>query len=51
MDEKTKLILALQQVDNLVKLLKGNDWEKFLHSHLISLDIELKRQLRIANGR
>ena len=51
MDNKTKLILALQQVDNLVELLKDNEWEKFLYSHLILLDVELKRQLSLTNGR
>jgi len=45
MDDKTKLILALQQVDNLVKLIEGNEWERYLYSHLITLDVELKRQL------
>jgi hypothetical protein len=45
MNDKTKLILALQQVDNLVKLLEGNEWERYLYSHLITLDVELKRQL------
>jgi hypothetical protein len=51
MDNKTKLILALQQVDNLVELLDGNEWEKFLYSHLIPLNVELKRQLSLtANG-
>ena len=45
MNDKTKLILALQQVDNLVKLIEGNEWERYLYSHLITLDVELKRQL------
>jgi hypothetical protein len=51
MDEKTKLILALQQVDNLVELIEGNEWKKFLYSHLISVDVELKRQLSLKHGR
>lgn len=51
MDEKTKLILALQQVDNLVELIEGNEWKKFLYSHLISVDVELKRQLSLTHGR
>ena len=51
MDEKTKLILALQQVDSLVELLEGNEWEKFLYSHLIPLNVELKRQMSLTNGR
>jgi hypothetical protein len=45
MDDKTKLILALMQIDNLTKLLEGNEYQDFLYSKLISLQIELKRQL------
>jgi len=51
MNDKTKLILALQQVDNLVKLIEGNEWERYLYSHLIILDVELKRQLSLTHGR
>jgi len=45
MNDKTKLILALMQIDNLTKLLEGNEYQDFLYSKLISLQIELKRQL------
>jgi hypothetical protein len=45
MSETTKLILALQQIDNLTSLLEGNEYQQFLYSHLISLQIELRRQL------
>jgi hypothetical protein len=45
MDDKTKLILAQMQINNLVELLKGNEYEKFLYSKLISINVELKRQL------
>jgi len=45
MDEKTKLILAQMQINNLVELLKGNQYEMHLKSHLITIDVELKRQL------
>ena len=45
MNEKTKLILAQMQINNLVELLKGNEYETHLYSHLISIDVELKRQL------
>jgi len=46
MNEKTKLILALQQIDNVTSLLEGNEYEKFLCGQLISVKVELKRQLR-----
>jgi hypothetical protein len=45
MTEETKLILALMQIDNLTSLLKDNEYEKFMYSHLISIQVELKRQL------
>lgn len=45
MDDKTKLILAQMQINNLVELLKDNEYGKFFYSKLISIDVELKRQL------
>jgi len=45
MNDKTKLILALMQIDNLTKLLEGNEYQHFLNSKLISARIELQRQL------
>jgi hypothetical protein len=51
MNNKTKLILALQQIDNLTNLLAGNDWEPFLNSKLIGLKIELERQLSLETVR
>ena len=45
MNDKSKLILALQQINNLTSLLHENEYEKFLYSHLISIEVELKRQL------
>jgi hypothetical protein len=45
MTSKTKLILAIQQIDNLTSLLEGNEYQDFLYSKLISTRIELQRQL------
>jgi hypothetical protein len=45
MNEQTKLLLALQQIDNLTSLLEGNEYQDFLYSKLISAQIELQRQL------
>ena len=47
MTDKTKLILALTQVDNIGKLVEGNQWEGFFSSHLIPLKYELERQLAL----
>jgi hypothetical protein len=45
MTDQTKLILAMIQIDNLTELLKDNEYQKFLYGHLISVKIELQRQL------
>lgn len=45
MNEQTKLIFALMQVDNLTSLTKDNEYQQMLYSHLISIQIELQRQL------
>jgi len=45
MVDKTKIILAIMQIDNLTELLEGNEYQKFLYGHLISTKIELQRQL------
>jgi hypothetical protein len=45
MTEKEKLIIALMQIDSLTELLQGNEYQQFLYSHLISTQVELKRQL------
>lgn len=45
MDQKIKLLLALDQIDNLTKLLEANEYEQYFVSHLIPIQFELKRQL------
>lgn len=45
MNQEIKLVLALQQIDNLTHLLDGNDYQQFLYSRLISIQVELNRQL------
>ena len=45
MNEQTKLILALMQIENLTHLIEGNEYQKYLYSHLISIQVELQRQL------
>jgi hypothetical protein len=45
MDEKSKLLFALQQVEGISKLMKGNDYESYFISHLIPIHSELSRQL------
>jgi hypothetical protein len=45
MNERTKLILALMQIDNLTSLVEGNEYQSFFYSHLIGMKYELQRQL------
>lgn len=49
MNEKTKLIFALMQIDNLTSLLENNEYQQFMYSHLISMRVELQRQLTNLN--
>jgi len=50
MNKHTKLILALQQVNNIASLVRENEYKQFLYSHLISVEIELKRQILCLNN-
>ncbi len=43
--EKTNLVFALTQVENISKLLKGNEYEHYLSTHLLPIQYELERQL------
>ena len=45
MNQESKLIFALMQLENITSLIEGNEYETFLQSHLISIDVEIKRQL------
>lgn len=45
MDDKTKLILALMQIENISNLMKDNEYEHFMVSHLFPLKVEIERQL------
>jgi hypothetical protein len=50
MTQQIKLILALNQIENLTELIKDNEYERFLYSHLISIQTELQRQLTNLNS-
>jgi|TARA_B100000900_G_C20210308_1_gene565541 hypothetical protein len=45
MNDHTKLILALQQIDNVISLTKNNIWEEYMLRHLSVVKYELERQL------
>lgn len=50
MNSQTKMILALHQIENLTSLLSQNEYEKYLYSHLIRIQVELQRQLTNINS-
>ena len=45
MTEKQKLILAIMQIDSLLRLIEGNEYQQYLYGHLVKTTIELNRQL------
>jgi len=45
MTSEQKLIQALSQIENLKTLLDDNEYQQYLHGHLIQVGVELKRQL------
>lgn len=45
MNQTSKLLFALMQIENIIKLVKGNEYEKFFSSHLSPVIYELQRQL------
>ena len=45
--EKDRLLEAQMLINDLYKLTKDNKFEKYLHQHLIVVEYELERQLRL----
>jgi hypothetical protein len=45
MTEKEKLILAMMQINSLLRLLEGNEYQQYLYGHLVKTTVELRRQL------
>ena len=45
MDEETKLILALYQVEGITKLTENNEYKQYIFNHLNPIYYELQRQL------
>jgi len=44
-NQKEKLILASMQIENLIHLLRDNEYEKYLYRSLYSIKYEVERQL------
>ena len=45
MNKQTKLILALQQTENIYKLLEDGPYAAFFASHLLPIKYEIERQI------
>ena len=45
MNEETKLLLALYQVEGIIELTKDNEYQKHIFMHMNTVYWELKRQL------
>ena len=45
MNAETKLLFALQQVEGILKLMKGNEYEQYITTFLAPVNAELHRQL------
>ena len=50
MNERMKLILALQQIENVYKLLNDGQYAGFFASHLLAVKFEIERQLNCLTG-
>ena len=47
--EKERMLTALTLINEVQTLTKDNKFEKYLHQHLIVVEYELQRQLRLIN--
>lgn len=45
MTDEMKILEALEHLDNIIKLIKDDEWKISLSRHLISMRIEFHRQL------
>jgi len=45
MNTRTKLLLSLSQVEGILKLMKGNEYEHYIITFLAPVNAELNRQL------
>ena len=45
MTELERIESALKQIDNVIELVKDNEWRQYLYQHLSPIHYELNRQL------
>jgi len=46
-NKEIKLVLALQQIENVSNLIRENNYEAFFSSHLLPVKYEIERQLTL----
>lgn len=46
-DQQDRLVLSLRQLEYLSSLVRGNEYEKYLMSRIISIKVELQRQYNV----
>ena len=46
-DQQDRLVLSLRQLEDLSSLVRGNEYEKYLMSRIISIKVELQRQYNV----
>ena len=51
MDEATKLILAMYQVEGIINLIEGNPYRQYMFMHLNPVKYELERQLKLLDNK
>jgi len=49
MNKREKLLIALNQIENIATLMDDNEWKAFLYNHLLPVKYELERQLTNIN--
>jgi hypothetical protein len=50
MTDEVKLHLALMQVQNILSLIEGNQYEQYMRNRLITLQVEMNRQLSLISA-
>ena len=51
MCEKERLLIALTQLENIVRLTENNEWKNYLYNHLSPVKYDLERQLTNLHGK
>jgi len=50
MTDEVKLHLALMQTQNILSLIEGNQYEEYMKTRLITLQVEMNRQLSLISA-